>query len=335
MTKNISASFKIFLVVLLCLLGVVKQQCAQHDCGFLKTEKERWMVHDLWISHFGLWLSWLISFLVMTTCFAIRIAATVLQQQQQYNTKGNNDALLWTRRCKNTWMNSVMTKCPFSYFKVVILNDLTDKDTTTSFITLAPSPPSRNWSWPSTCSYSWTGTSWQFPELEPIPRALTCSGRAVSEVGAALLPGTAPPFVLQPHTSHVGSHMHVKATHRGPLITPRCVRLWLTQTLNPWLRLAESRQRHNVLFSCNIETFNISKTLLNQHLQQHLTRADRNGTDRAGGKWASAHRCPHAAHVTTRTTTNTMRHGPFMNHSREGVRGQVILRNKDAGWIKK
>lgn len=91
---------------------------------------------------------------------------------------------------------------------------------------------------------------------------------------------------------------------------------WLTQRLNPWLCLAETRRHHNVLFLGTSRPSIWAEPFQSHTCKQHLTRAGRNGTDRAGGKWASAHWCPHTAHVTTRTTTNTMRHGPFINYSR-------------------
>lgn len=190
---------------------------------------------------------------------------------------------------------SVFSNCTFpilkSSFQMILRYNVR-----ISLITLPPPPPGRNWSWLSTCSYSWTGTSWQSPELESSPRSVSCSCRAISEEVAALLPGTAPPIVRS-LIRHMWAHVHVEA-HRWE---------------------AESLTLPQCSFSLNVETFNISESLLEKHLEQHLNGADRNGTDRTDGKWASEHWCPHAAHVTRRAKTNTMRHGPFINHSRRGM----------------
>lgn len=84
--------------------------------------------------------------------------------------------------------------------------------------------------WLSTCSYTWTATSWQSPELEPSPGELPCRGRALSEVVAARLLGTAPAFIYS-HLPHMWAHIHVKATHRRLLLTLG-VCLWFTKRLH-------------------------------------------------------------------------------------------------------
>lgn len=214
---------------------------------------------------------------------------------------------------------------PFSCFKVIIFNHLSD----TTWECLSSHRP----------LFHWAGTG---SKPEPVPDWAPVLTVGLEPVGSLQnrsqaqdnCPVVAEPYqkewqhycqeqrplsFLHTHIRHTWAHMHVKARHRRSLMTV-CVWLWLTQRLNPWLCLAETRRHHNVLFLGTSRPSIWAEPFQTHTCKQHLTRADRNGTDRAGGKWASAHWCPHTAHVTTRTTANTMRHRPFINYSRGGCR---------------
>lgn len=140
---------------------------------------------------------------------------------------------------------------------------------------------------------------------------------AVPEVAAALLPWTAPPFVSYPHTSHVGSHARQGSTQS----------VCDFDSLRGWIPDCALQSRGSVTMFFSLEHRDL------QHKQNPFkpTLTTTLNPRRQKWNWQSRRQmsisstlmptCSTRNH--THTKTNTMRHGPFINHSRGVAIGGV------------